>query len=392
MIASADCVVLPSYYREGVPRVLLEAAAMARAGDRDRRGRGAAKRSRTASPACCASPRSVEIAGRRDRAQMADLSRTSAGDGQAARRKMDASSARTSFIARISMPWQRPASAQVRGSMFKSRPTQVTGPVRRRAAVAPMWSATSTAGSTCSSSCSRRSTRLRASPGAQEPARVRRRPHRPRARLRAGDRAAAHLSARRRPDGVPARQPRGGAAADPRRRSATDRQMALVRRRGMPAELWRRPEAACGTATTRQALAVVRERDSDGACRSSSKASPTPAASAITCSSTPESARGRARPAKPDRPALDPRAVPARRHRPRLRRRPRPHDQRRVEERPNRIGIDTGAYRSGVLTALAIEDASAGASIRGCVDAGQAQRIDLADFARLGVHEPEEAA
>jgi len=27
-----------------------------------------------------------------------------------------------------------------------------------------------------------------------------------------------------------------------------------------------------------------------------------------------------------------------------------------VEERPNRIGIDTGAYRSGVLTALAIED------------------------------------
>lgn len=28
----------------------------------------------------------------------------------------------------------------------------------------------------------------------------------------------------------------------------------------------------------------------------------------------------------------------------------------RVEERPNRIGIDTGAYRSGVLTALAIEN------------------------------------
>lgn len=27
-----------------------------------------------------------------------------------------------------------------------------------------------------------------------------------------------------------------------------------------------------------------------------------------------------------------------------------------VEERPNRIGIDTGAYRTGVLTALAIED------------------------------------
>jgi serine/threonine protein phosphatase 1 len=29
-----------------------------------------------------------------------------------------------------------------------------------------------------------------------------------------------------------------------------------------------------------------------------------------------------------------------------------------VEERPNRIGIDTGAYRSGVLTALAIEGAN----------------------------------
>lgn len=29
---------------------------------------------------------------------------------------------------------------------------------------------------------------------------------------------------------------------------------------------------------------------------------------------------------------------------------------REVEERPNRIGIDTGAYRTGVLTALAIED------------------------------------
>ena len=27
-----------------------------------------------------------------------------------------------------------------------------------------------------------------------------------------------------------------------------------------------------------------------------------------------------------------------------------------VEERPNRIGIDTGAYRTGVLTALTIED------------------------------------
>jgi len=27
-----------------------------------------------------------------------------------------------------------------------------------------------------------------------------------------------------------------------------------------------------------------------------------------------------------------------------------------VEERPNRIGIDTGAFRSGILTALAIEN------------------------------------
>ena len=29
-----------------------------------------------------------------------------------------------------------------------------------------------------------------------------------------------------------------------------------------------------------------------------------------------------------------------------------------VEERSNRIGIDTGAYRSGVLTALAVEGES----------------------------------
>ena len=29
-IAAADCIVLPSYYREGVPRTLLEAAAMGR--------------------------------------------------------------------------------------------------------------------------------------------------------------------------------------------------------------------------------------------------------------------------------------------------------------------------------------------------------------------------
>ena len=28
-----------------------------------------------------------------------------------------------------------------------------------------------------------------------------------------------------------------------------------------------------------------------------------------------------------------------------------------VEERPNRIGIDTGAYRSGVLTALVVDGA-----------------------------------
>jgi serine/threonine protein phosphatase 1 len=27
-----------------------------------------------------------------------------------------------------------------------------------------------------------------------------------------------------------------------------------------------------------------------------------------------------------------------------------------VEEKPNRIGIDTGAYKTGVLTALGIED------------------------------------
>ena len=30
LIAAADCVVLPTLYREGVPRILMEAAAMAR--------------------------------------------------------------------------------------------------------------------------------------------------------------------------------------------------------------------------------------------------------------------------------------------------------------------------------------------------------------------------
>jgi serine/threonine protein phosphatase 1 len=47
----------------------------------------------------------------------------------------------------------------------------------------------------------------------------------------------------------------------------------------------------------------------------------------------------------------------------------------RVEERPNRIAIDTGAYRSGVLTALAVEDerrwylsSEAGEAIAGTAD------------------------
>jgi serine/threonine protein phosphatase 1 len=42
-----------------------------------------------------------------------------------------------------------------------------------------------------------------------------------------------------------------------------------------------------------------------------------------------------------------------------------------VEERPNRIGIDTGAYRSGVLTALAMEGAS-----RWILDTSQSVDVD----------------
>ena len=61
---------------------------------------------------------------------------------------------------------------------------------------------------------------------------------------------------------------------------------------------------------------------------------------------------------------------------------------REVEERPNRIGIDTGAYRSGVLTALAIEgsralDARYAARLTNrCCGA----RIDLVHVWSLGVH------
>ena len=57
---------------------------------------------------------------------------------------------------------------------------------------------------------------------------------------------------------------------------------------------------------------------------------------------------------------------------------PWPHHHAEVEERPNRIGIDTGAYRTGVLTALAIEGASAGPSIRAAsATAAVAATIDL---------------
>jgi serine/threonine protein phosphatase 1 len=54
-----------------------------------------------------------------------------------------------------------------------------------------------------------------------------------------------------------------------------------------------------------------------------------------------------------------------------------------VEERPNRIGIDTGAYRTGVLTALAIEDCERWyVDTRLAPDAEDTQRIDLGQLER----------
>ena len=50
-----------------------------------------------------------------------------------------------------------------------------------------------------------------------------------------------------------------------------------------------------------------------------------------------------------------------------------------VDQRPNRIGIDTGAYRTGVLTALAIEGQE-----RWLIEAGRVQRLGLANCFRWG--------
>lgn len=52
-----------------------------------------------------------------------------------------------------------------------------------------------------------------------------------------------------------------------------------------------------------------------------------------------------------------------------------------VEERPNRIGIDTGAYRTGVLTALAIEDCERWyVDTRTAVEPEKSGRIDSGQF------------
>ena len=96
--------------------------------------------------------------------------------------------------------------------------------------------------------------------------------------------------------------------------------------------------------------------DSAGAMSSSSRASSIAAASAIICSSTPASGPGVE---LEQQSQTDLRWI----------REPFLFDDSdhgfvvvhghtiaiEVEERPNRIGIDTGAYRTGVLTALAIE-------------------------------------
>ena len=84
----------------------------------------------------------------------------------------------------------------------------------------------------------------------------------------------------------------------------------------------------------------------------------------------------------PDRPALDPRAVPVRRHRPRFVVVHGHTISDEVEERANRIGIDTGAYRTGILTALAIEGPS-GDSRHASLPSQlrcKSQRIDLGRF------------
>ena len=62
-----------------------------------------------------------------------------------------------------------------------------------------------------------------------------------------------------------------------------------------------------------------------------------------------------------------------------------------VDERPNRIGIDTGAYRTGVLTALGIEGRTDGLSTRhpfrlGTKRAGGGTKRLRIDFGRFGAY------
>ena len=130
--------------------------------------------------------------------------------------------------------------------------------------------------------------------------------------------------------GVPARQSRGGAAANPRRRcSALIAELAAVRRRPMPQELWRRCRQRSARSTRPRALRP--------------SARPFRREHVEFLESFVDTCRfgdylfvhAGIRPGveleqqTPDGPALDPRAVPARRQRPWFHRRPRAHHQRR---------------------------------------------------------------
>ena len=196
---------------------------------------------------------------------------------------------------------------------------------------------------------------LEGAAGAQEPAGVRRRPDRPRSAIGPGNRAVADLSPARGPDGLPARQSRGSAAANSRRRSGVDRELASVRRHPVPQELWRRRDSA---------------RLADGAGSSRRSARPPPQHVEFLESFLDTCRFGdylfvhagiRPGVELEQQTQTDLRWI----------REPFLFDDSdhgftvvhghtisaEVEERANRIGIDTGAYRTGILTALVIDGA-----------------------------------
>ena len=129
--------------------------------------------------------------------------------------------------------------------------------------------------------------------------------------------------------------------------------MALVRRSRMPAELWRDAELLANWTTRRRSACSA--RDSRGACRVPRELRRQLPLRRLSVRPRRDPAGGRVEQQRQSDLRWIREAVPVRRHRPRLRRRPRSHDRGRSRSPANRIGIDTGAYRSGVLTALAIE-------------------------------------